>query len=407
MKQTFMRKIILSFLMCLTVLAGFSQTDKTTLDTASVAERPLTKKELHKQKVAKRNFHYNILGGPSYSPDFGVLIGGSALMTFRMDPKDTTMMRSVVPASMAFMFSGGLNVVVKPQLFFRNDKFRIFGQFTYKNTQENYYGVGYETNKDYVRSETTSQYQYSGIQVNPWFLFRLGESNFFLGPQVDLNYDKMKDVAEGITKDPYYITAGGTENGYSNFSSGVGFLLSYDTRDIPANPYKGLYLDFRGLMYQKWLGGDNNFYRLELDYRQFKTVGKRKVLAWTIQSKNVFGDNIPLNKYVLSGTPFDLRGYYMGQYRDKTSHMALVEYRQMFNNSRDTWFKRVISHLGYVAWGGVGFMGPDPVHIEGVLPNAGLGLRIEVQPRMNVRLDFGRNFINKQNLFYLNMTEAF
>lgn len=393
--------------MCLTVLAGFSQTDKTTLDTASVAERPLTKKELHKQKVAKRNFHYNILGGPSYSPDFGVLIGGSALMTFRMDPKDTTMMRSVVPASMAFMFSGGLNVVVKPQLFFRNDKFRIFGQFTYKNTQENYYGVGYETNKDYVRSETTSQYQYSGIQVNPWFLFRLGESNFFLGPQVDLNYDKMKDVAEGITKDPYYSAAGGTENGYSNFSSGVGFLLSYDTRDIPANPYKGLYLDFRGLMYQKWLGGDNNFYRLELDYRQFKTVGKRKVLAWTIQSKNVFGDNIPLNKYVLSGTPFDLRGYYMGQYRDKTSHMALVEYRQMFNNSRDTWLKRVISHLGYVAWGGVGFMGPDPVHIEGVLPNAGLGLRIEVQPRMNVRLDFGRNFINKQNLFYLNMTEAF
>ena len=143
--------------MCLTVLAGFSQTDKTTLDTASVAERPLTKKELHKQKVAKRNFHYNSLGGPSYSPDFGVLIGGSALMTFRMDPKDTTMMRSVVPASMAFMFSGGLNVVVKPQLFFRNDKFRIFGQFTYKNTQENYYGVGYETNKDYVRSEPTSQ----------------------------------------------------------------------------------------------------------------------------------------------------------------------------------------------------------------------------------------------------------
>lgn len=407
MKQTFMRKFILSLLMCLTVLSGFSQTDETLLDTASATERPLTKKELHKLKVAKRNFHYNILGGPSYSPDFGVLIGGSALMTFRMNPKDTTMMRSVVPVSMAFMFTGGLNIVVKPQLFFKDDKFRIFGQFIYKNTQENYYGVGYETNKDYVRSETTSQYQYSGIQVNPWFLFRLGESNFFLGPQVDLNYDKMKDVAEGITKDPYYIAAGGTENGYSNFSSGVGFLLSYDTRDIPANPYKGLYLDFRGLMYQKWLGGDNNFYRLELDYRQFKTVGKRKVLAWTIQSKNVFGDNIPLNKYVLSGTPFDLRGYYMGQYRDKTSHMALVEYRQMFNNSRDTWLKRVISHLGYVAWGGVGFMGPDPVHIEGVLPNAGLGLRIEVQPRMNVRLDFGRNFINKQNLFYLNMTEAF
>ena len=47
------------------------------------------KKELKKQKKAARNFHYNILGGPSYTPDFGLLIGGSALMTFRMNPKDT------------------------------------------------------------------------------------------------------------------------------------------------------------------------------------------------------------------------------------------------------------------------------------------------------------------------------
>ena len=46
----------------------------------------LTKKELRKQKVARRNLHYNILGGPSYTPDFGAVLGGSALMTFRMNP---------------------------------------------------------------------------------------------------------------------------------------------------------------------------------------------------------------------------------------------------------------------------------------------------------------------------------
>lgn len=42
-----------------------------------------TKRELRRQRVAKRNLHYNILGGPSYTPDFGFLVGGSALMTFR------------------------------------------------------------------------------------------------------------------------------------------------------------------------------------------------------------------------------------------------------------------------------------------------------------------------------------
>lgn len=366
----------------------------------------LSKRELRRLHVAKRNLHYNILGGPSYTPDFGFLIGGSALMTFRMNPSDTTQQRSVVPMAIAFMFNGGLNLFSKPQLFFKGDRFRIFGQFSYKNTQENFYGIGYTTNKDYVRSDTTSQYRYSGMQINPWFLFRLGESNFFAGPQIDINYDKMSKPAKYLVDQPAYIEAGGTAHGYSNLSSGLGFLLTYDTRDIPANAYRGIYLDFRGVMYQKFFGSDNEFYRLEIDYRQYKTVGRRKVIAWTAQTKNVFGD-VPLNKYALSGTPFDLRGYYMGQYRDKSSHVIMGEYRQMFNTDKSTWIKKMVSHIGFVAWGGCGFMGPNPTKIEGVLPNAGVGLRIEVQPRMNVRLDFGRNMVNKQNLFYFNMTEAF
>lgn len=402
-----MKKYILFFIalsVTLTTVAKEESLAKTDSTTTTI----LTKKELHRQRVAQRNFHYNILGGPSYTPDFGVLIGGSALMTFRMNPKDTTMRRSVVPMALAFMFEGGgLNLMVKPQLFFKDDKFRIFGILNYKNTRENFYGIGYNTNKNYERSDSTSQYRYSGFQVNPWFLFRMGKSDIFFGPQIDISYDKLSEPAKYLPQQADYAAAGGDENGYKNFSSGIGFLLSYDTRDIPANPYRGTYVDLRGIMYQKWLGSDKNFYRLELDYRQYKSVGQRKVLAWTLQSKNTFGRHIPLTKYALSGTPFDLRGYYMGQYRDKSSHVALVEYRQMFNTDRSTWLKRITSHLGYVAWGGVGFMGPTPGKIEGVLPNAGLGLRIEVQPRMNVRFDYGRNFVNKQNLFYFNMTEAF
>lgn len=402
-----MKKYILFFI-ALSVTFTTVAKEESLAKTDSINTTILTKKELHRQRVAQRNFHYNILGGPSYTPDFGFLIGGSALMTFRMNPQDTTMRRSVIPMALAFMFEGGgLNLMVKPQLFFKDDKFRIFGVLNYKNTRENFYGIGYNTNKNYERSDSTSQYRYSGFQVNPWFLFRMGKSDIFFGPQIDISYDKLSDPAKHLPQQADYAAAGGDENGYKNFSSGIGFLLSYDTRDIPANPYRGTYVDLRGIMYQKWLGSDQNFYRLELDYRQYKSVGQRKVLAWTLQTKNSFGRHIPLTKYALSGTPFDLRGYYMGQYRDKSSHVALVEYRQMFNTDRSTWLKCITSHLGYVAWGGVGFMGPTPGKIEGVLPNAGLGLRIEVQPRMNVRFDYGRNFVNKQNLFYFNMTEAF
>ena len=162
-----MKKIILLCTACLLTIACLAQepTGIFASDTLSITSSNI--KKPHQKKSAERNLHYN------------------NLMTFRMNPQDTTMRRSVLPVAMAFMFKGGLNIMVKPQLFFKDDKFRIFGQFSYKNTQENFYGVGYSTNKDYVRSDTTSQYRYSGIQINPWFLFRIGESNFFVGQQID------------------------------------------------------------------------------------------------------------------------------------------------------------------------------------------------------------------------------
>ena len=374
-----MKRYILSIIALVLFATTFYAQEQTAAATNDSVPA-LTKKELRKQKVARRNLHYNILGGPSYTPDFGAVLGGSALMTFRMNPSDTTQLRSVVPMAIAFMFNGGINLFSKPQLFFKGDRFRIFGKFSYKNTEENFYGIGYNTNKDYVRSDSTSKYRYSGVQINPWFLFRLGNSNIFAGPQIDINYDHLTEPGKFLVDEPSYKEAGGTAN--------------------------GMYLYFRGMMYAKFIGSDQTFYRLEIDYRQYKSLGKRRVLAWTAQTKNVFGD-VPLTQYALTGTPFDLRGYYMGQYRDKSSHVVMAEYRQMLNTDRSTWVKRMLNHIGFVAWTGCGFMGPTPGKIEGVLPNYGVGLRIEVQPRMNVRLDLGKNTVNNQMLFYFNMTEAF
>ena len=79
-----MKKLIVSCILCLMASLGYAQETDTLLTAADT----LTSKELRRQRVANRNFHYNILGGPSFSPDFGFLVGGSALMTFRMNPKD-------------------------------------------------------------------------------------------------------------------------------------------------------------------------------------------------------------------------------------------------------------------------------------------------------------------------------
>ena len=97
----------------------------------------------------------------------------------------------------------------------------------------------------------------------------------------------------------------------------------------------------------------------------------------------------------------------MGQFRDKNSITVLAEYRHMFNNGDETWFRRVSSKMGFVIWGGLGTINPDLQIWNNILPNYGLGFRVEVQPRMNFRVDIGRDPVNQQTLLYFNVTEAF
>ena len=126
-----MKKIIaLAFLLILFSTVGYAQQEGVQLvedgklvtntvyenhaiiDSTSKAFR----KQQRKLAVAKRNLHYNILAGPSYTPDFGVLIGGQALLTFKMNPSDTLQLRSIVPTSIALMLNGGVSVLSKPQI---------------------------------------------------------------------------------------------------------------------------------------------------------------------------------------------------------------------------------------------------------------------------------------------------
>ena len=368
--------------------------------------------QLHAQKKKDsipKNFRFSILGGPGYTPDYGFLIGGSALMTFSTDPSDPEMKRSVLPTAFSYIFKGGGSVQVKPQLFFNKDRFRIFGNIYYKNTLDNYYGVGYENNSSIERGENTTQYRSSGYKINPEFLFRIGKTNLFWGAIMDFTQTKITEPAEAMIEDPYYIADGGTEEGKTYFNNGFGIKFFYDTRDVPANAYRGIYLDVGATFYSEILRGNTAFTSINLDYRQYQKldfISARSVLAWRTLATFTAGDT-PITDLASIGSPFDLRGFYKGQYRDKSSGAGIVEYRHMFETDRTNKFKRILSKMGFAAWTGLGFVGGPDTGWSPPLWNYGAGLRIEVQPRMNFRLDYGIDPISKQGLIYFNMTEAF
>ena len=357
----------------------------------------------------RKNLRFSILGGPGYTPDYGFVIGGSMLFTFSTNKNDSTLKRSVIPVAFGYMFNGGGSAFVRPQFFLNHDRLRIQGEMSFNNTLENYYGVGYDVNSSRSKHIDSTQYRSIGFNFNPIVLFRFKETDLFYGASLSAKMTSMNDVAAGIITDMDYIASGGNASGINYTMMGLGLNLTYDTRDVPVNPYRGILVETSATFYSKSFGSSNNFTVYEFTYKQFQAlrfIGKRKILAWMLDTRFSVGD-VPLSELSMLGSPFNLRGYYMGQYRDRHTTTFLTEYRHMFNFGDETWIKRTGSKMGFVVWGGFGTVNAEFPLMKNFLPNYGLGLRIEVQPRMNFRVDFGRDPINQQTLIYFNMTEAF
>ncbi len=357
----------------------------------------------------RKNLRFSILGGPGYTPDYGIVLGGSALFTFSTSPADSLLKRSVLPVSFAYMTSGGGTLIIKPQLFYNNDRFRIFGKALVGSAFDNYYGVGYKTNSERIRDRDSTEYRSVQMKVNPILMFRYKDSPLFIGGSFDVAHKYMKDPSEGIINDKDYINQGGDSTGLKINNIGIGFNMSFDTRDVPANAYSGLFLQLTGTFYSTILGSSSSFSSFKMDYRQFKQlkfIGERKILAWMING-NFTSGKVPITELSMLGSPFDLRGYYAGQYRDRHSASGIIEYRHMFNFGDATKLRHLASKLGFAIWSGAGAIAPDINKWSVILPNYGAGLRIELQPRMNFRLDVGRDSHDKQTLIYFNMTEAF
>ncbi len=138
----------------------------------------------------------------------------------------------------------------------------------------------------------------------------------------------------------------------------------------------------------------------QLDIRKFvKIVRPGSTLALQLKTKITNG-NVPYPDLAFLGSPYDLRGYYLGHYRDRSMILGLAEYRYQFMKRSGE-----LSRHGLVGWVGTGSIAPGPSSFSNWLPNAGFGYRFEVQPRMNVRAEIG--FGKDSQGFYFSFNEAF
>jgi hypothetical protein len=258
-----------------------------------------------------------------------------------------------------------------------------------------YYGVGYESARNTETSDTTTLYQRLWWQTDLNILKRIS-GYLFGGIRFDFNRTKATELNPEMEQDEWIL-----EYGTDIQNSGLGIILQYDSRDFEVNAKSGLLLNFYATFYGDIIKSDYPFRIYIFDYRQFKTIGKGRVLAWEIRTDIGSGD-IPWTDLARLGNAFSLRGYRNGRYIDKTSGFGLLEYRHTFRKSKD---RSALSRHGVVLWVGAGSLGSTIGDWNDWLPNVGFGYRFEAQPNINARLDFG--FGLESNGFYINFNEAF
>lgn len=371
-------------------------------DTLTVNEaRQVVVKSNRDSIRANKNIWISILGGPSFTPEASLGAAGVVLMSFKFNPKDSVVNRSTLPLGFMGSINNTFMLAGAGEFFLKQNKIQISANYGIRYEPSNYFGVGFGQIDKNHQSDTTTQYTSFNIQFKPIISFKLTEE-ILLGGIVDYTYYNMEDVNPVMAKNNYYLKTG------NNFiAAGVGVNFRYDTRDNPTMPYQGIKLNLSSTVYGKWLGGDNDFTYTSVDYRQYQRFfNRRSVLAWNARVDVSTGD-VPFTKLPTFGSPFDLRGYAVGRYRDKTMGYALLEYRHMFGSTAVYNHRRPFySRLGFAVWGGVGSIGKHVWEWDQAKWNYGVGLRYEIQPNTNVRLDLGKSPGGKP-MFYMNMTETF
>lgn len=336
---------------------------------------------------------------PSYSPEVELMINLGGLLTFKVKPLDSLLQRSSIPFSIGYSTNQSLLVNFRPFIYGKNDNVRLYGDIWVRDMPDNYWGVGYDAGKRTSEPDSTTMYQRNWWQVNLSTVFKV-IPDLFVGFNLDLNQTNPSNVNPFMQQDPIV-----QEFGDRIRNSGLGLIIQYDTRDVAVNAYSGIFLSLTSSFYGEFFNGENKYNIFKLDYRQYKQIKRSgSTLVW--QVVNRFGTgSVPWTEMSQLGSPFDLRGYRWGRFRDINMLFGIVEYRHMFMRRKPSKSGRMISRSGLVTWVATGTITPEKFDPKNWLPNVGVGFRFEVQPRMNARVDIG--FGEDSNSFYVSFNEAF
>ncbi len=266
------------------------------------------------------------------------------------------------------------------------------GGKAYWNENRDQLQVGLASGKvtnDYLDFLGTGQEVRSNEDVRGYFLryqHQLRKHWYFGGQALYSNYD-----VEG--SDPTSVQILDVAGLTGEVASGLGLIVSYDSRDNTSNPTRGALVQLHNFAFREGLGSDADFDVATGELKWYVSTSDRNVAV--VHGKWRWTADAPESKQ----STVELRGYTRGQYLGRNSLTLEAEDRYMFKPR----------------WGGKVFAGVSCLYGDGkqcsgdnLYPMAGAGVFYVVKPESNmvITAEFAKGNGDNRG-FYVNFGHRF
>jgi hypothetical protein len=326
-----------------------------------------------------------------YTPDTRFAAGAVGVYYFNTE-KDTTT-DYFIPTRLSYIKlladytqNRQLDVWSSWNIFTNQEKFLFKGEFRYRNFPDRYYGIGNNT-----RLDQEEFYSFDLAQIKLLAMKQV-IPKLFAGIDYQFSYEYNFEQEIGGE-----LIVGDVTGFNGGIGSGIGSVITYDSRDNVVNAYSGHLFEVSSYFFNSAFGGTFNFTNFNFTFNKYWEIKPDHVLAFNSVLFMNFGD-VPFLDMARVGGDDILRGYARNRFRDNHFGGIQLEYRFP-----------VLWRFGMVVFSGVGdvFQKPSDLSFTNLKYSFGAGIRFSInqKERLNVRFDYG--FGKKNNSFYIMLTEAF
>jgi outer membrane protein assembly factor BamA len=330
----------------------------------------------------------------AYEPNTSFQFGVGTKLLFKFGDSGLDTRTSNLPASITYTLKNQYIVASDYNFFTNHENYLIKGRNHFLKYPIAYYGAGI-----FLPKHEKIEVELYNVLFEPLVMRRVYKK-WFVGAGIRYNVNWGERLAEHETQSD---ASDAILKSLGTSSTGFEFASTIDSRDNILNALSGHLIEFTHGIYDKSLGGTNNFGISKIDARTYIKLSKTQlnVLAFQVFSRFTWG-NTPLTELSALGGRDLLRGFPEGRFSNNHAIFVQPEFR---------W--QMLELLGMVVYAGAGdvFEDAKDLSFNNMKYSVGTGLRLKIvkSENLNIRFDWGLGFgpDTSESNFYFGIAEAF